>query len=316
MRTLPPLTALRAFEAAARLGSVSRAADELSVTHAAVSHQVRALEDWFGRPLFRREHRRIVPTEAAVSLLPVVTDAFDRLAARATEIRAWSGRKTLTITSAPSVAYRWIVPRLAAFSDRHPEIDVRLEHSSRLADLTRDGVDVAIRYGSGPWPGLAAHRLMPGHAVPLAAPALLERHGLTSGDLPLPADTIAALPLQHEETREHWRQWFAAAGGIDADVSSGAVFHEAGVLIDVAMAAQGVVLGRVALAQGLIDQGLLLVLSGRSISPEASYWLCYSEARRDDPVIAAFRSYVLEAAGLMPACDSRADDGRESATVL
>lgn len=298
MRALPPLTALRAFEATARLGSVTRAADELSVTHAAVSHQLRALEEWLGRPLFRREHRRIVPNEAGAGLLPVVTDAFDRLAARAAEIRAQTGRRILTITSAPSFAYRWIVPRLAAFSARHPEIDVRLEHSTRLVELAREGVDVAMRYGDGRWPGLVAHRLMPGHAKPLAAPALLERHGLSAADLPLPPGTIATLPLQHEETREHWRQWFAAAGVAAADVASGAVFHEAGVLIEVAMAGQGVVLGREALARGLIDQDLLLVLNDRPAGAEASYWLCYPEGRGDDPVVAAFRSFVFGEAGL------------------
>lgn len=298
MRTLPPLTALRAFEATARLGSVTRAADELSVTHAAVSHQLRALEEWVGRPLFRREHRRIVPNEAGSSLLPVVTDAFDRLAARANEIRSQSDRRILTISSAPSVAYRWIVPRLAAFSARHPEIDVRLEQSTRLIDLLREGIDIAIRYGAGPWPGLAMHRLMTGRAQPMASPAFLERHGLSVDDLPLSPETIAALPLQHEEHREHWRRWFADAGLIGADVSSGAVFHEAGVLIDVAMAAQGVVLGRVALAQGLIDQGMLALVSDLAAHAEASYWLVYPEERRDDPVVSAFRTFVFEEAGL------------------
>lgn len=300
MRNLPPLTALRAFEATARLGSVTRAADELSVTHAAVSHQLRALEDWVGGPLFRREHRRIVPNDAGAGLLPVVTDAFDRIAARAAEIRSRTGRRTLTITSAPSVAYRWIVPRLAAFSSRHPEIDVRLEHSTRLIDLAREDIDVAIRYGTGPWPGLAMHRLMPGHAKPLAAPALLERHGLSAADLPLPPEAIAELPLQHEESRELWRRWFVEAGVPGADVAGGAVFHEAGVLIDVAMAAQGVVLGRVALADALIGQGLLHVLNDRPIGADASYWLCYPEARADDPVVAAFRAFVFEEVGRAP----------------
>ena len=298
MRALPPLTALRAFEATARLCSVTRAAEELSVTHAAVSHQLRALEQWIGRPLFRREHRRIVPNEAGAGLLPVVTDAFDRLAARAAEIKAQTGRRVLTISSAPSFAYRWIVPRLAAFSDRYPAIDVRLEHSTRLVDLARENVYVAVRYGAGPWPGLVAHRLMPGHAKPLAAPALLERHCLSADSLPLAPEAVAALPLQHEETREHWRRWFADGGVIGADVSSGAVFHEAGVLIDVAMASQGVVPGRVALAQGLIDQGLLLILNAQPAGAEASYWLCYPDGRGDDPVVAAFRTFVLAEAGV------------------
>ena len=107
--------------------------------------------------------------------------------------------------------------------------------------------------------------------------------------------------MQHEESRDLWRQWFADAGLIGADVSSGAVFHEAGVLIDVAMAAQGVVLGRVALAEGLIAQGVLRILSDRPIGASASYWLCYPEARRDDPVVAAFRAFVFEEVGLASA---------------
>lgn len=303
LRTLPPLTALRAFEAAARLGSVTKAADELSVTHAAVSHQLRALEDWIGQPLFRRAHRRIIPNEAGAGLLPVVTDAFDRLSARVAEIQAQGGRRTLTISAAPSVAYRWIVPRLADFSAAHPEIDVRLEHSTRLAELSRENIDVAIRYGAGPWPGIATYWLMPGFSIPLAAPALLDRHGISGDDLPLPSARIAALPLQHEETRDHWRRWFAADGVVSADVSSGAVFHESGVLIDLAMAAQGVVLGRVALAQSLIEQGLLVVLNDRPNDVGASYWFCCAEERRDDPTIAAFRDFVLTEAGV-------ADDAR------
>ncbi|NQW09779.1 MAG: transcriptional regulator GcvA [Alphaproteobacteria bacterium] len=294
MRSLPPLTSLRAFEAAARLESVTRAADELSVTHAAISHQLRALETWIGKPLFERRHRRIQLNEAGAMLLPVVSDAFDRIAERAGRLRSRGERRTLTISAAPSVAYRWVVPRLAVFSEQHPEIDVRLEHSTRMVDLARESIDVAIRYGAGAWPGVVAHRLMSGHAEPLAAPALLDRHGFTNADLPLSAEQISHLPLQHEETRDWWRRWFEANGVPGADVSSGAVFHEAGVLIDVAIAGQGVVLGRWALADEPLRHGLLLSLNHAPLSADMSYWLAYHESRSSDPVIIAFRDYVLE----------------------
>ena len=294
-RRMPPLNSLRAFEAAARLESMSQAADELSVTHAAVSHQVKALEDWVGLPLFHREHRRIRLTEAGADLLPVLAQAFDAIDARLAEVVASGDRKTLTITAAPSVAYRWIVPRLPDFSVRHPDIDVRIEHSTRLVDLKRErAIDVGLRYGFGGWYGLAEHWMMSGEARPIAAPALLERHGLSLDALPLPVETIARLPLHHEETRLWWRRWFEQNGLPDADVTSGAVFHDAGSLLDLALTGHGAVLGRFALAQEAMRAGLLVPLHDAGFDADAGYWLVYDKARADDPAIAAFRDYVLE----------------------
>ena len=296
-RSLPPLNALRAFEAAARLESISRAADELSVTHAAVSHQVKALEDWIGRPLFRREHRRVRLTEAGADLLPVLGDAFDAIDARILDVMAAGDRRTLTITAAPSVAYRWLVPRLSRFTERHPEIDVRLEHSTRMIDFRRErGIDVGLRYGDGGWPGLAEHAVMTGFAKPLAAPSLLDQHGLSIEDVPLAPEAIARLPLQHEETRLWWRRWFEENGVPNADVSSGAVFHDSGSLLDLAIAGQGAVLGRFALAREVVRAGLLVELHGAGFQEGACYWLVYDNARRDDPTIVAFRDFVLEEA--------------------
>ena len=293
-RSLPPLNALRAFEAAARLESMSRAADELSVTHAAVSHQVRALEDWIGQPLFRREHRQIRLTQAGAELLPVLNQAFDAIDARLADVMAAGGRTTLTITAAPSVAYRWVVPRLPKFSLLHPEIDVHIQHSTRLVDLRRERtIDVGLRYGFGGWDGLEAHKLISGKARPIAAPALLARHGLSIDDLPLPVETIATLPLHHEETRMWWRRWFESNGLPDADVSSGAVFHEAGSILDLALAGHGAVLGRFALASEALRGGLLVPLHAATLDDDAVYWLVYDKARADEPAIAAFREFVL-----------------------
>jgi len=294
-RRLPPLNALRAFEAAARLESMSRAADELSVTHAAVSHQVKALEEWIGQPLFRREHRRIRLTEAGADLLPVLAEAFDAIDARLADVAASGGRRTLTITAAPSVAYRWIVPRLPAFSEQHPEIDVRIEHSTRLVDLRRErAIDVGLRYGRGGWEGLEEHWLVPGHARPLASPALLARHGLSAADLPLPVETIAKLPLHHEETRLWWRRWFEMNGLPDADVSTGAVLYDGGSVLDLALAGHGAVLGRFALAAEAMSAGLLLPLHDSYFDEESGYWFVYDKNRANEPHIAAFRDFVLE----------------------
>ena len=294
-RRLPPLNSLRAFEAAARLESMTRAADELSVTHAAVSHQVKALEEWVGLPLFRREHRRIRLTEAGADLLPVLAQAFDAIDARLADVSAAGGRRTLTITAAPSVAYRWIVPRLPAFSERHPEIDVRIEHSTRLVDLRRErAIDVGLRYGNGNWEGLEQHWLISGHARPIASPGLLAKHGLSEADLPLPVATIASLPLHHEETRLWWRRWFENNGLPEADVSSGAVLYDAGSILDLALAGHGAVLGRFALAREAMSAGLLLPLHDAYLDEDAGYWFVYDRSRAGEPHIAAFREFVLE----------------------
>lgn len=299
-RNLPPLNALRVFEAAARLGGVGRAAEELNVTHAAVSHQVKALETWVGRSLFRRAGRRVEVNADGAALLATASEALDLLAARLSQLRGAVGGSTLTISAAPSIAYRWIVPRLQRFVTANRGIDVRLNHSSQLTDFRRDDIDVAVRHGRGGWPDVEAIRLLDGCAVPLASPALLERHGLAQAVLPLTAEQIAGLPIQHEaavDSHTLWRQWFARSGLSGVDVERGVTYDDSGALLSVAVAGHGVVLGRVALAQEELANGLLLQVSDIAISEEYGYYLVYDRARRDDPVITKFRDWLGAEAG-------------------
>jgi LysR family glycine cleavage system transcriptional activator len=293
-RNLPSLNALRAFEAAARLASISKAADELSVTHAAVSHQIRGLEDWFEQPLFHREHRRIRLTEAGAELLPVMSDSLDRIAERVGRLRNPDRRTVLTITSAPSIAYRWIVPRLMRFSAEHRGIDIRLQHSMEVIDnLAGSGLDVAIRHGRGGWSGFHETRLLPGYGQPIASPSLLAAHGYGDGDLPLTSRQIAGLPLQHEDTRQFWAGWFAEAGVHDADIEQGAVFDGSGSIIELALSGQACVIGRIALAENEIKSGALKLLSHRKVGADTSYWFLSDAARQDEPAITALRDFLV-----------------------
>jgi len=299
-RALPPLNAIRAFEAAARLGGVGKAAEELNVTHGAVSHQIKALEAWVGCPLFRKSGRNVEVNSAGAALLPVAGTALDTLAERLSEIRESGAASTLTISAAPSIAYRWIVPRLHGFAARYPGVDVRLNHSSQVTDFTREDIDVAVRFGRGGWREVEEIRLLEGGAVPLASPALLERHGLAECPLPLSAEQIASLPIQHEaavDSHTLWREWFARSGMGDVDVERGVTYDDSGALLSVAVAGHGVVLGRIALAREELANGLLVQVSDIPISDDFGYYLVYDGARRDDPLIAGFREWIIVEAG-------------------
>ena len=230
-RSLPPLNTLRSFEAAARLGGVGRAAEELHVTHGAVSHQIKALEDWLGQPLFRKVGRRVEVNAAGAALLGAATEALDALAGRLGELRRGAAGATLTISAAPSIAYRWIVPRLHRFVAANPGVDIRLNHSTKITDFRREDIDIAVRHGRGGWPEVEEIRLLEGGAWPLASPALLARHGLGDQPLPLSGEQISRLPIQHEaavDSHTLWRQWFARSGLSDVDVERGVTYDVPG----------------------------------------------------------------------------------------
>ena len=205
MSKLPPLTAIRAFEAAARHESFTKAAAELGMTQAAISYQVKLLEDRVGAPLFLRQPKKVVLSEVGKRLAPQVSEAFHRLEAAFAAMRG-TAEGVLSVTTVHTFATNWLVPRLGAFQLAHPDIAVRLDVSSRTLDLTREEFDIGIRGGQGAWPGHKAHRLMEGEFTPLCSPELLAR----SGPLKEPADLLRLPRLDAHD--EWWRQWFALAG--------------------------------------------------------------------------------------------------------
>jgi LysR family glycine cleavage system transcriptional activator len=292
MPALPPLSAVRAFEAAARHGSFTKAAAELGMTQAAVSYQIKLLEDRVGAPLFLRLPKRVVLSEAGKRLAPPVTEAFQRLQAAFAAMRETSG-SVLSITAITSFAANWLVPRLGAFQLAHPTIAVRLETAHRLVDFSREEFDVGIRHGHGQWPGLKAHMLMPTEFTPLCSPAFLAR----VGKLESPSDLLR-LPLL-SWSDDWWRDWFALAGipnpepltlpGIDLESQQ--------MLGSAAIAGQGVAILTPAFFASELADGRLVQPFDIVARTESGSWLVYPQERQNVPKIRAFRDWILKEAG-------------------
>ena len=263
------------------------------MTHAAVSHQIRALEEWFSVSLFERSGRQIRLTETGARLLAPLSSALDNIADAVRQVCDDAGRRVLTVSAAPSVAYKLVVPRLGVFSASRPDVEVHLHHSTALANFVTDGVDVGIRFGRGEWPGTVARRIMDGYAQPFASPMLLERFGISLTDLPLSAERIGELPLHHEDTTNYWRRWFEMAGGKRTRFGGGTVYHDGASILNVAVAGQGVVLARPALADVELSQGMLVPLSDLKIDEDTGYYLVYPKDKASDPLIQAFEEWVM-----------------------
>lgn len=286
-RRLPPLSTVRVFEAAARHLNFTRAASELGMTQAAVSYQIKLLEDRLGLPLFQRLPRRIALTDAGRRLAGPVSEALEQLAAAFAAVRE-DDDKMLSITSVHTFAANWLVPRLGRFQRTHPDIRVWLDTSLRLVDLVAEGVDLAIRSGTGVWDGMVAERLMQVDMTPMLSPALLA----SLGDAPAPADLLR-VPLFREDD-DSWERWFAEAGiAVPPGVARGSRLETQQMLGRAAAAGQGAALLHPAffadeIAAGQIVQPFETVLRSRR-----SYFLVYPEARRMRPKIRAFRDWLM-----------------------
>ena len=289
-RKLPPLNALRAFEAAARHLSFKRAAAELAVTPAAVSHQVRALEAELGVPLFARLHRALALTCAGARFLPGLTDAFDRLNDAAHALRARTHAPRLVLSVVPSFGANWLVPRLGAFRAKHRTIDLEVLSSAELVDFARDPVDVGIRFGPGGWPGVRADLLLGEEYVAVASPKLVR------GGRGLRPDELRRHTLLHDESPDAWRAWLEGAGVRGVDPERGVVFSDSSQLVAAAASGQGVALARKSLAAPYLRARTLVRAFQGSLPSEFAYWVVCAESRADEPAIRAFRTWVLCAA--------------------
>ncbi len=289
---LPSLNALRAFEAAARHGSLSRAAEELHVTHSAVSHQIKALEAELGVPLLRRVGRGVQVNAVGQQLEMALGDAFARIGRAVRLARQRDGSGILTVSVEPSFAVRWLVLRLGRFHAAHPGIDLRLSATGALADFAREDVDLAIRYGGGDWPGLQAERLLDLRCFAVCSP-----HLLTAGPpLRHPCD-LGRHTLLHEDDGAFWRQWLHAAGALEVDASCGPRFDDAHLALAAAEAGQGVALGDDALVAAELAQGRLVRPFATEIGTDKGYWLVHPPDAATRPKVAAFRSWLLAEIG-------------------
>jgi LysR family glycine cleavage system transcriptional activator len=287
-RRLPPLNALRAFEAAARHLSFTRAAAELHVTQTAISHQIRALEERLGVRLFRRLPRGLLLTEEAQHYLPPVRDAFDRIAAATAQLAGGASSGSLTVSVLPSFAAKWLVPRLGRFRAAHPNLDLRISASSQLVDFARDDVDVGIRMGPGHYPGLRVDRLFGESMVPVCAPEL------QSGPHPLrrPGD-LRHHVLLHDDDHSGWQLWLELAGVEGVDAGRGPVFTDSAMVVQAAAEGQGVALARSVLAAGDLAAGRLVRPFEISVPHDLAYYLVSPEATAEQPRIRAFRAWLL-----------------------
>lgn len=286
---LPPLTALRAFGAAARHMSFAKAADELSVTPAALSFQIKSLEEHLGQPLFRRLNRAVELTEAGALLAPAVQDGFERLISGWRAVQRLQDTRTLTVTAGPAFTAKFLAPRLFAFAQEHPEIELRFAATLRQLDFDRDEVDVAIRFGYGPDEGLFSRPLMRDCATPVMTPGMAERYRT-------PED-LATAPLIYDDSINfldppmNWPVWFRVAG-LDSAPPPGTHFSQADHAIDAAQAGVGVLLARTALAAPMLADGRLVAPFNLSLSSKAHFRFICPLGAETRPAIAAFREWL------------------------
>jgi LysR family glycine cleavage system transcriptional activator len=290
---LPPLGALRAFEAAARHKSFSKAAAELNVTPAAISHQIHALEADLGVRLFHRRNRAIALTASAHVLLPELSEAFAGIHAAIRRLRAHNDAGTLTVTVSPSFAAKWLVLRLHRFQERHPEIDVRISATDEVVDLTRGDCDLAIRYGSGRYPGLAVEPLLRNEVFPACSPHLLE----TGPPLRTPQD-LRHHALIHDRAIDRdplvptWPMWLKAAGVRDVPATGGLSFSASHLALDAAIAGHGVVLAYSTIAAADLAAGRLVRLFALALPDLFAYYIVTAPGALERPKVKAFRDWL------------------------
>jgi DNA-binding transcriptional LysR family regulator len=311
---LPPLNALRAFEAAARHLSLTKAADELGVTQAAVSHQVKGLEDALGVKLFNRLTRALALTPAGAALAPELEGAFVRIAGAVERAREREAKGTVRLSLLTTIALTFLVPRLGRFAAKHPAIELRLETSARLVDFAREPIDAAIRYGDGRYAGLHADRLFDDALTPLCAPAIAKKIRK--------AEDVMAHPLLDDNiVYDEWKTWCAVAGvGACPQRRRAATFDSTRVAVEAAMEGMGIAIGAPFLFQAEIASGRLVQPLPIVAPSGRSYWFVCRPQDAERPTIRALRDWLLDEtaewrAALTPPAAPRADrpSGRAAA---
>lgn len=284
------LNALRAFEATARKSSFTLAAQELCVTQAAVSHQIRQIEETLGIRLFERAHRRVVLTPAGERLLKSVSAAFGEIDGALRDLReAGNQRTTVTVQVTPSFGSRWLARRLHSFWAAHPEIDLRIYHALPHEQHDAHRVDMAVKWGTGNWPSMRSEKLLGAVLLPVCSPAYLRP------DAPLDkAADLFQYTLLHEDSYDEWGAWFRAAGLAQPMPPRGTIIDDTNTLLEAALNLQGIALGRLPLVHDQLEQGLLVSPFDLAIECEGAYYLVYDEKYAEHSAFAKFRSFLLD----------------------
>ncbi|TQV89781.1 transcriptional regulator GcvA [Aliikangiella coralliicola] len=288
-KRLPPLKSLRAFEAAARHLSFTKAADELFVTQAAVSHQIKSLEEFLGVPLFVRRNRKLLLTDEGQNYWPKIRDIFETLSSATEQIKAQGASGALTVSVVPTFATVWLVPRLSHFSQIYPEIEVRLKASDDTVDFVREDVDVAIYYDTGDYPGVHSVTLLSERLTPLCSPALLE------GNKPLksPQD-LKHHTLLHDGSTGDWRRWLKFAGVKGINLNHGPVFSHTSMVQQAAIYGQGIAMGHLVLSQADVQAGRLVRPFELMMESDFSYDIVCPKESAERPKIKAFTDWLLQ----------------------
>jgi LysR family glycine cleavage system transcriptional activator len=286
---IPPLNALRAFEASARQLSFTRAAEELFVTQAAISHQIKALEDNLGIKLFMRKNRSLLLTEEGQSYYLDIKDVFNALHDATERLLARGAKGAITVSLQPSFAIQWLVPRLNTFNLLHPDIDVRIKAVDQPENSLTEDVDLAIYYGRGRWSGIHAEQLHTEYLIPVCSPLLL------AGSKPLSIiDDLANHTLLHDASRRDWKRWFKHVDFKGGNVNHGPIFSHSAMVLQAAIHGQGVALAHSVLAKPDIDSGRLVCPFKEVLISKNSYYIVCRERQLELGKIAAFREWVLQ----------------------
>jgi len=295
---LPPMQALRAFEATARTRSLTKAAEALHVTHGAISHQLKALEEEMGVRLIERAGRGIRVTDEGERFAGRVRGALAELAAAVREVAERTNPRQLRVSVVPSFAARWLIPRIGRFFKAHPDIDLDVRANNAYVDFNRDDADVAIRYGLGSWPGVIAEHVLDEIHFPVCSPRFVQ------GRLPKSPSDLARHTLLRSEG-ESWKPWFAAAGLDWPEPTRGPMFSDTAHTMQAAVDGQGIALARSTLLGNDVHNGLLVRLFDVSGPGNRKYYLAYPPRLANSPKLAVFREWVLAEIAAEPPVPAR-----------
>ena len=286
---LPPLNALRAFEASARHLSFTRAAEELFVTQAAISHQIKSLEEHLAIKLFMRKNRSLLLTEEGQSYYLDIKDIFTALHEATEKLLARGAKGAITVSLQPSFAIQWLVPRLNAFNLLHPEIDVRIKAVDQADNSLTEDVDIAIYYGRGRWTNVMAEKLHTEYLIPVCSPLLM------NGKKPLfTVNDLTQHMLLHDTSRRDWKRWFKEVGVKGVNVNHGPIFSHSSMVLQAAIHGQGIALANSVLAKPDIDAGRLVCPFNDVLVSKNAYYIVSREHQTDLGKIAAFREWMLD----------------------